>query len=149
MELRVLPKAKQVKELICKTFRNGNLNDIDTLALINGNIKCSRVSYYKFKKELIESQQTKAESAPNRGYVITAYPHFSAKSCCVKLDPTLSVLTLPLFICLYLPLYGLSAVRGIVILPSAQNASESHYTSIIRGGYTHLTASFFIGNFGM
>lgn len=55
-------KSVKVKELIlkhCKTFGNGNLNDIDTLALINGNIKCSRVSYYKFKKELIESQQTR------------------------------------------------------------------------------------------
>lgn len=50
-------KSIQVKELIlkhCKTFGNGSLNDIDTLALINGNIKCSRVSYYKFKKELTE-----------------------------------------------------------------------------------------------
>ena len=50
-------KSILVKELIlkhCKTFGNGTLNDIDTLALINGNIRCSRVSYYKFKKELIE-----------------------------------------------------------------------------------------------
>ena len=54
-------KSIQVKELIlkhCKTFGNGTLNDIDTLALINGNIKCSRVSYYKFKKELIEEMTT-------------------------------------------------------------------------------------------
>lgn len=55
-------KSVKVKELIlkhCKTFGNGNLNDIDTLALINGNIKCSRVSYYKFKNELKEEQENK------------------------------------------------------------------------------------------
>lgn len=52
-------KSIRVKDLIlkhCKTFGKGTLNDIDTLALINGNIKCSRVSYYKFKRELIEDQ---------------------------------------------------------------------------------------------
>ena len=55
-------KSVKVKELIlkhCKTFGNGNLNDTDTLALINGNIKCSRVSYYKFKGELKEEQENK------------------------------------------------------------------------------------------
>lgn len=55
-------KSVKVKELIlkhCKTFGNGNLNDIDTLALINGNIKCSRVSYYKFKNELKEEYENK------------------------------------------------------------------------------------------
>ena len=52
-------KSVPIKDLIVKhnkTFGNGTLNDLDTIALINGtsDLKVSRNTYYKYKRELTE-----------------------------------------------------------------------------------------------
>ena len=53
----VVKKCAPIKELIIKhnkAFGNGTLNDLDTMALINGTegLKISRNTYYKYKREL-------------------------------------------------------------------------------------------------
>ena len=55
-------KSVAVKELIVKhhkAFHNGNLNDIDCMALINGTCGITRNTYYKYKKELFEEYDIK------------------------------------------------------------------------------------------